>query len=50
MELVNPARSQNGRKHFAQVGAAHMRLDVDAPIDFFMAGADSISQPGSYFL
>jgi hypothetical protein len=34
MELVNPTRSQKGRKHFAQVGAAHMRLYADDPIAF----------------
>jgi hypothetical protein len=34
MELVNPTRSQLGRKHIAQVGATHMRLDADDPIAF----------------
>jgi hypothetical protein len=33
-ELVNPTRSPEERKHIAQVGAAHMRLDADDLISF----------------
>jgi hypothetical protein len=34
MELVNPTRSQEERKHIAHVGAAHMRMDAVDPIAF----------------
>ena len=34
MELVNTIRSQEERKHIAQVGAANMRLDAVDPIAF----------------
>jgi hypothetical protein len=49
MELVNPTRSQNWRKILPR-SVRRICAWTLTPRLLFVAGADSTSQPGSYFL